>query len=342
MNNWGIRRQGTRGLTMLETVGVLSIAAIAAAMLIPRIIPVVSEANVYADVQSIKSVRSAAETYFQAYGRFGGRSGDPNIAWTTNAYDNWDRDVLVGERLLEKPFVSKLATRSFIRLTFVNTNASADPVDWGVTGSLGNALANNASYDLIQNYACAPRSDGTAYALARRPARCSGWNGFGPLSSGLDLPHFIPLRRPDFGGWTASALPGGGPGVIGFLEHWGGNFGFWDVMPFSPIECAIKFLPRWSTSVPVPMTGGVVVPPNGSSSSASHTSSPPAHNDATPGTVVVEAVLQGVSLADAYRLSMKIDGFAQSNWAYWDSQGRVKYNFGQTNIGTVFIYIAHK
>lgn len=61
---------------------------------------------------------------------------------------------------------------------------------------------------------------------------------------------------------------------------------------------------------------------------------------------VVEVILQGVSVENAYRLSRAIDGVRQSNWAYFDSLGRVKYDMydskGGTKIGVVFIYLAHK
>jgi len=38
---------------------------------------------------------------------------------------------------------------------------------------------------------------------------------------------------------------------------------------------------------------------------------------------------------------MAIDGKRQSNWAYWDSVGRVKYDFVSSPTGVVYIYLAH-
>jgi hypothetical protein len=68
--------------------------------------------------------------------------------------------------------------------------------------------------------------------------------------------------------------------------------------------------------------------------------------DSSHPTIVAEVVLQGVKVQDAYRLSLAIDGRGQSNWAFWDSLGRVKYDmydsYGGTAVGVVFIYLAHK
>jgi type II secretory pathway pseudopilin PulG len=62
--------------------------------------------------------------------------------------------------------------------------------------------------------------------------------------------------------------------------------------------------------------------------------------------IVAEVVLEGVTVADAYRLSVAIDGRKQSNWAYYDALGRVKYDMydgsGGTKTGVVFIYLGSK
>ena len=61
---------------------------------------------------------------------------------------------------------------------------------------------------------------------------------------------------------------------------------------------------------------------------------------------MAEVVIEGISVADAYRLSLAIDGRPQSNWAFFDSLGRVKYDMynggGGTKAGVVMIYLAHK
>ena len=69
-----------------------------------------------------------------------------------------------------------------------------------------------------------------------------------------------------------------------------------------------------------------------------------ASQDPNNPTIVAELVLEGVKVGDAYRLSVSIDGFRQSMWAYWDVLGRVKYdmyNVGNQTLqqGDVFIYL---
>jgi hypothetical protein len=68
--------------------------------------------------------------------------------------------------------------------------------------------------------------------------------------------------------------------------------------------------------------------------------------DSSNPAIVVEVVLEGVAVEDAFRLSMAIDGPMQTNWAFFDSLGRVKYDMydggGGTLKGVVFVYLAHK
>ncbi len=265
--------------TVLEVIGVLSVVAILAAVITPRIFAAIDDANLSADLVGIKNVRSATESYFQRYGRIGEVGGGPITTWNNNAYEGWDRKVLMSERFLDKAFVSRIGTNSCLRVLPANTNVAVDPLGWANNGSLGNQLGNNGAYDLLREYAC----QGGLNGLARG-------NGSGPILA------------------------------------------------------AINLVPRWSIggSPPSPPPGGVATRPPGGGS-MSHASSPmPFHNDAASGSVTVEVVLQGVSVADAYRLSLAIDGPTQSNWAYWDSQGRVKYDFANAALGNVFIYIADR
>lgn len=68
-------------------------------------------------------------------------------------------------------------------------------------------------------------------------------------------------------------------------------------------------------------------------------------NDASAGTTVVQVVLTGVALDDAREINKRIDGdevaFGDGG-TYLDTVGRVKYDFGTSSSGSVYIYVAHK
>jgi type IV pilus assembly protein PilA len=66
-------------------------------------------------------------------------------------------------------------------------------------------------------------------------------------------------------------------------------------------------------------------------------------NDLAPGSIVVSAVLLGVTANDARELSLRIDGDAasESTTATADARGKVVYGAG-TGTKTVYIYLAHQ
>ncbi len=351
------------GFTLMEMVGVLAVVGILTTLLVPRIMAAIADADLAADVLSIKSVRSAAEDYFRRYGQFGlvGGAAIPASQLNHNAYEYWDQKVLLPEQLLEKPFVSRLANNCYIRVitNYYQTasgglGSAANPLGTGTYGSLGSQYCNNGAYDLTQEYAAnsrAPR-ELNAYALGRAPAlfqapawadwlvslagkRGAALRAFDGVRSVASAREGSPRNGSRFAS-VRSASPNAGSGWLARLRE----------SVRRPIEAIVLFPPRnsvpSSTPPPTPGEGAVVSPPG---TSASHTGSDlpnTCHNDAASSSYGVEIVLQGVSLADAYRLSLAIDGPTQSNWAYWDSQGRVKYDFANAQVGNVFIYVACK
>lgn len=72
---------------------------------------------------------------------------------------------------------------------------------------------------------------------------------------------------------------------------------------------------------------------------------PVAQNTATGGHIVVEAILEEVSLADARALNSRIDGEEESVGEArpgTDLSGRVKYDFGTAKRGHVRLYVTHR
>jgi type II secretory pathway pseudopilin PulG len=101
------------------------------------------------------------------------------------------------------------------------------------------------------------------------------------------------------------------------------------------------------TDPPPPVPGGGTAPPDPQYGSYDPYSARTvfAAADASNPVIVAELVMENVRVGDAYRLSVAMEGYAQSVWAYWDVLGRVKYDMYDVGVtqtqqrGIVFIYL---
>lgn len=95
------------GFTLIEMIGVLSIIAILAAMVLPKVADAISEAKVSSTVGTYQSIQTAATDH---YGKFGGYNVVSNYTTvaTTTQLTGWDTGVLVPEGFLDKPFSPKV------------------------------------------------------------------------------------------------------------------------------------------------------------------------------------------------------------------------------------------
>lgn len=318
---------------LVETIGVGALVALLVTMMTPAVLDTINDARLAALAMSINNLQTATVGYFREHGKFGLVNGAP-VTWSNNAYDYWDRQVLIPEQLVERMVSSALATDCYVRLVRANQNEHGDVITYGDLGHLGHILCNNAIYDLTQEYSAHRRNggDGLFYACARPsagPAR-SGAGGSGG-------PSFPWLAR-------ASGLEWHGSGA--FLGRLAPRAGFL-ARAYARLLAAVTgsglgpLQGCYAADFPAPPPG-IGTGPGGSGPSGAHSTRPAANNDAADGSIVAEMVLEGMSLNDAYRLSLLLDGRMQSNWAYWDSVGRVKYDFVRARTGTVFIYLAHK
>ena len=142
--------ESSRGFTLIELIGVLSIIAVLAGMLVPRVYSAVSEASISRLVVNLHWVRTAGTSYVAKYGRLGRAGGQPlNLATHAAEAAHWDSAVLVPELLFEQPFSSRLGLTSAIELVATQP-ASADPAAadgaYDLDGSsVSPSLANEAS-----------------------------------------------------------------------------------------------------------------------------------------------------------------------------------------------------
>lgn len=330
-----------RGYSLFEMVGTLAIIALLASVLVPYIIQLIEDAKIVAEVRSIQAMRAATETYFQQHGKFAGSNGGSVPSWTYYAYEGWDRNVLLANGFAETAMRSKLATNAYVRLVQVTTTSAASDIlsSRGQIGSVPGFNSNNGYYNFSIEYSMLGEEDGEllyagasghlrgATRLVEGAVGFALWRAAGAMASSGGAG-----RSPGF--WATPPRPGGGVdrAWTGLRTRLGDR---------ERLECCYPVPP----SLPEP-PGGI-----GGEDGGDRYDNPDAETeiiapDSSNPVIVVEVVLWGVTVQNAYRLSLAIDGPTQSNWAYFDSLGRVKYDMydsrGGTSAGIVFVYLAHK
>lgn len=342
------------GFSIAETIGVMSIVAILGTIICPKVMQAMQDAQVVAEVASIKGIKNAMESYYQQHGKLAGVGGAAITTWTNQAFNNWDRQVLAREGFISELFKSRLGTSSYVRLVQAHPNVNSTDINHGpimedTRGTLPYIRGNNGIYDLTKEYSrierphsfevgCSPRTARSGLLSALQfwsfdtgKALVSPLLGVGVLGELAQTARFVP--HPTFLAADARSP------LMHLLSQM--SFGNKGLQACYPMETG--------RDDPTPGYGG-----GGSGSGASYadnTNNRKTHNDASASDcgVVAEMVIDGVSVDDAYRLSVMLDGTSQSNWAYWDSLGRVKYDFYDVGTmkmktnrrGVIFIYLGH-
>jgi len=131
-------------------IGVLSVIAILASVLVPKVFNAIANARASNAAMSVNAIKSGIADHYSKYG---------SIAWngalstpaaitvpTTGAYSNYDQ-VLVAENILDKPFQTKLGTGTPATDVYLLTAPAAS--GGAVTASaLTATLASDAYFDL--------------------------------------------------------------------------------------------------------------------------------------------------------------------------------------------------
>ena len=101
-------RRATQGFTLVEMIGVLSVIAILASMLVPRVFQAISDARINNAASTCNSVKSAVNEYYGHYAMIGGTNGSSLNLAAGAIYEDWDLRCLVTEGYMEKPFIVKI------------------------------------------------------------------------------------------------------------------------------------------------------------------------------------------------------------------------------------------
>src|SRR5256886_15526331 len=97
------RGEATRGLALIEMIGVLAVIAILASMLIPKIFEAINSARINNTVQSYNAVKTGVLDHYGKYGaiNFLGVPA-PGAAATPVEMAAYDRLILLPEALIDK------------------------------------------------------------------------------------------------------------------------------------------------------------------------------------------------------------------------------------------------
>jgi len=150
INSIPLHKQNSGAFTLIEMIGVLSVIAILASVLVPKVFNAIANARASNAAMSVNAIKSGIADHYSKYG---------SIAWngalstpaaitvpTTGAYSNYDQ-VLVAENILDKPFQTKLGTGTPATDVYLLTAPAAS--GGAVTASaLTATLASDAYFDL--------------------------------------------------------------------------------------------------------------------------------------------------------------------------------------------------
>ena len=100
--------------TLIEMIGVLAVIAILAALLIPKVFEAINNARVNNTIVSYNTVKAACIDHYAKFGAIDKTANGVTLtAAQLAAYDT----TLLSEGFLDKPFIIKVGTNSFVQVT---------------------------------------------------------------------------------------------------------------------------------------------------------------------------------------------------------------------------------
>ncbi len=128
--------------TLIEMIGVLAVIAILAALLIPKIFEAINNARISNALVSYNTVKTACMDHYAKYGGINSTTNGAVLGVPINNYDN----LLLSESFLDKPFLVKVGTNSFVQVV----TASSSPYDLAGNGVYGTTNGTYVVEAIIQ------------------------------------------------------------------------------------------------------------------------------------------------------------------------------------------------
>jgi prepilin-type N-terminal cleavage/methylation domain-containing protein len=125
-------RQHHDAFTLIEMIGVLSIIAILASLLVPKIFESISNAHMSQTVLSCQTIKTAVLEHYAKYLSLASSNGVnlPASAFSGNPRTLTDFDrVLLAEGLIDKPFAPQIGSSSTLQLVDLSTVNLNKPLD---------------------------------------------------------------------------------------------------------------------------------------------------------------------------------------------------------------------
>ncbi len=124
-----LKRERRQGFTLLETIGVLAVIAVLAALLLPRIFEAMDRARINQVVVGCHTIKTAVLQHYANYGEIASVKG---VSVPLSALGHFDH-VLLAEGLIDKPFAvlvgDRTSTNTTIRVLAATDGATAYDLD---------------------------------------------------------------------------------------------------------------------------------------------------------------------------------------------------------------------
>ena len=141
-----LNQKRRQAFTLIEMIGVLAVIAILAALLVPKVFSAINDARVNGLCVTCETLKTAVADHYGKYGRLDATFGTNALTFPSGIHTGYDKDVLMAEGLLDKPFAAKIAggdpsTNAVLRLVQGSSGV------FGAPGGIGYRLdgTNNAT-----------------------------------------------------------------------------------------------------------------------------------------------------------------------------------------------------
>jgi type IV pilus assembly protein PilA len=160
-------KREARGFTLIEMIGVLAVIAILAALLIPKVFNAINDARISSVIVGAETVKTATIDSYAKNGRFDA-TNNVAISGFTTPWSGFDTNVLMVQGLLDKPFLTKAGTNSYVQVVAC-LGAGVTPTGANAAYALqGNTSVNDAAGTYVVEAVVQAVAEADAQAISQR------------------------------------------------------------------------------------------------------------------------------------------------------------------------------